>query len=151
VIDAYDNLFIDRVKKKATSNSQGCWLIHTSLDQDGYYIASYRGKAVRAHKKIYVILISKISIGMVTDHLCRHRNCCNPYHLEIVTTKENSRRGLLGNINRMKTHCPQGHEYTLENTYLEKNNPNHRHCKICRSNVSKRQWQQKVRAKNKLK
>ncbi len=146
--DAYDNLFVDRIKKKAITNEQGCWIVQTSLDQDGYYIASYRGKAVRAHKKIYIILKEEIPKGMVTDHLCKNRACCNPRHIEIVTSRENIRRGI--SANRNKTHCPKGHKFTLENTYIEKAKPNHsssRHCKICRSAVSKKQWIQKLEAR----
>lgn len=142
--DAYDNLFAARIIKKSFINKKGCWIMLTSLDSDGYHIGSYRGKAVRTHKKIYVLTKVDIPKGMVTDHLCRNRACCNPDHLEIVTTQENIRRGI--SSNRDKTHCPQGHQFTPENTYIEKNN-NHRHCKICRTAVSKRQWQQKLEAK----
>lgn len=38
-------------------------------------------------------------------------------------------------LNAMKTHCPRGHEYTLENT-LRSKNPNHggmmRGCRECK-------------------
>lgn len=33
-----------------------------------------------------------------------------------------------GHRNLHKTHCPQGHEYTAENTYVSRNK---RHCKTC--------------------
>lgn len=49
----------------------------------------------------------------------------NPGHLEPVTSYENSRRGLawkLGDAhyNRAKTHCSNGHEFTVENTRYER-------------------------------
>ncbi len=134
--DAHNIIFIERLRAKSTTNEKGCWLIHTSLDKDGYHVASYRGKAVRAHKKMFIILKGKIPDGMVIDHLCRNRNCCNPDHLEAVTSGENSRRGLTGSTNRNKTHCPQGHEFTPENTY--KDSKGHRHCNTCRYNVNKK-------------
>ena len=31
--------------------------------------------------------------GAHVDHVCRAHACCNPYHLEIVSSSENSRRG----------------------------------------------------------
>ena len=38
-----------------------------------------------------------------------------------------------GSVNRNKTHCPKGHEYTKENTYmcLKKNGKISRSCRIC--------------------
>jgi hypothetical protein len=38
--------------------------------------------------------------------------------------------------NRAKTHCPSGHEYTPENTYL--NRRGHRFCRACNNNRSRR-------------
>ncbi len=112
--DAHNIIFVERLRAKSTTNEKGCWLINTSLDKDGYHVASYRGKAVRAHKKMFIILKGEIPEGMVIDHLCRNRNCCNPEHLEAVSIRENILRGESGN--GKKTHCPQGHEYTPENT-----------------------------------
>lgn len=40
------------------------------------------------------------------------------------------RRGAVGGHNKAKTHCPQGHEYTPENTYID--NKNRRYCVACR-------------------
>lgn len=52
-----------------------------------------------------------------------------PYHLEPVTLKENAVRGLTGINFKSRTHCPKGHKYDLENTYLYKGS---RHCKKCK-------------------
>ena len=50
------------------------------------------------------------------DHVCHNRECVNPYHLRILPNRENAR----DNGYATRTHCPQGHEYTPENTRLIK-------------------------------
>jgi len=66
----------------------------------------------------------KIPPGLVIDHLCRLPKCVNPAHLEVVTISVNTSRGRAGEVggakNRAKTHCPQGHPYSPENTYYYK-------------------------------
>lgn len=138
--DAHNVIFIERLRAKSTTNEKGCWLIHTSLDKDGYHVASYRGKAVRAHNKIFIILKGEIPEGMVIDHLCRNRNCCNPEHLEAVPPKENIQRGK--SHNGEKTHCVHGHAFTPENTY--KDARGHRHCNTCRYNVNKKRGEYRL-------
>ena len=69
---------------------------------------------------------------MVIDHLCRVRHCVNPDHMRVCTRKENLlAEGSLSpaNINKRKTVCNSGHEYTPENTYYYPNGT--RGCVIC--------------------
>ncbi len=46
-----------------------------------------------AHRTAFERARGPIPAGMQIDHLCRVRECVNPDHLEIVTQKENVRRG----------------------------------------------------------
>lgn len=73
--------------------------------------------------------------GLEIDHLCFNKLCYEPTHLEAVTHQENLQRS-----GARVTHCPQGHEYTEENTYRQ---GNMRSCKICRREASKRQRQRR--------
>lgn len=61
---------------------------------------------------------------------CLHRVCCNPSHHRRRTSAENVNRS--HNSNARKTHCPRGHEYTPENTRVQrKTNTETRKCIEC--------------------
>lgn len=47
----------------------------------------------QAHRISYILTFGPFPLGLEPDHLCRNRKCINPYHLEAVTRKVNSRRG----------------------------------------------------------
>lgn len=127
--------FVSRIE----IDSRGCWLWTGQLDNYGYgklYIGDRR--KVLAHRYSYETFIGPIPDGLQLDHLCRVRSCVNPGHLEPVTIAENIARSPIApaTINAAKTHCPQGHEYTVANTYMRGTS---RHCKTCRREY-KRRW-----------
>lgn len=113
-----------------------CWLWQAALDDDGYGVFRASNKTHRAHKWLWELVKGKVPEGLVLDHLCRVRNCVRPKHLEAVTQKVNCERADVGGrVWRKKiTHCPQGHEYTPENTYLqERGRTISRCCRACRN------------------
>lgn len=67
-----------------------------------------------AHRLMYEIFRGPVPEGLDMDHLCRNRACCNPWHVEPVTRKENVRRGI---GHGSETHCPRGHPYDETNTW----------------------------------
>lgn len=121
----------------------GCWLWLGSLNKYGYGQFLFNNKTLKAHRFSYEYHIGPIPDGLVIDHLCRVPECVNPNHLEAVTQQENVQRGI-GNPNKNKTHCKNGHEFTDENTYVDKNGS--RYCREC-----KREWSKKYREKKKRK
>lgn len=95
----------------------GCWLPAIKPDRKGYVRAKVQGRATAVHRLSYEVLRGPIPDGLTLDHLCRNPTCCNPDHLEPVTSKENIRRGTQGQWQAAKTHCVRGHAFTAENTY----------------------------------
>ena len=111
-------------KKISYEPNSGCWLWMQTINAKGYGL--YNSKM--AHRVAYESLRQKVPSGFCIDHLCRVRSCVNPDHMEIVTPQENQRRGRI-NQYKMATHCIHGHEFTAENTILNKKG--HRQCRVC--------------------
>lgn len=110
--EIYDNPR-QRFMSKVTDDGD-CWIWLGATDGDGRYGSVWDGRqnrAVRAHRwALENIAGVNIPEGLVTDHVCRRTLCVNPQHLELVTQRENIRRGNWGSgINARKTHCPSGH------------------------------------------
>lgn len=80
-------------KKIDVANDTGCWLWRGEINRNGYGRVWMNGKRFMAHRAVYEALHGPIADGMVLDHLCRNRACCNPDHLEPVTVRENTHRG----------------------------------------------------------
>jgi hypothetical protein len=115
--------------KRVHKSDTGCWE-WTGCKCHGYGYVGMNGKNHRVHRIAYILTHGGIPDGLVPDHLCKNKACVNPAHLELVTIKENTMRGDGPTAqNAKKTHCPQGHEYTPENTHLTKDN--FRQCKEC--------------------
>lgn len=121
----YMDRFLSHVNK-----TDSCWLWTASKDSRGYGYFYSGNKNVKAHRASYQFFVGEIPANMVIDHLCKNPSCVNPKHIEAVTQAENLYRGdTLAAINRAKTHCKNGHEFTQANTITRKNGT--RNCRTC--------------------
>lgn len=118
---------------KFVEKTADCWNWTGSKSPSGYgKFWADDGRTVRPHRWTYEHAIGPIPEGLQIDHLCRNRGCVRPDHLEATTGKVNTGRG----ERALRTHCPKGHEYTPENTYVIKPNKSLPHggraCVACR-------------------
>ncbi len=89
--------------------------------------------------------------GTHISHTCGRRHCCNPQHMVL-------RKGLVAagrppkpkvirvSHNSKKTHCPHGHPYSVENTYIKRTPRGpQRQCRICmRLNAKKADLRKRI-------
>lgn len=120
-------------------DDNGCWVWQKTLNggygqfgiKDGSRKSGWR--TVRAHRYTYELFVGPIPNGLVIDHLCRNRACCNPAHLEPVTNRVNCLRGESPLAeNARKTHCQNGHELSGWNLIVhERPLGPQRNCREC--------------------
>lgn len=115
--------------KVGLPDEAGCMPWLASKDTTGYGIFRLRGKRRQAHLVAWVATGNFLDPTLERDHLCRNRWCVNAEHMEEVSHLENVRRGLSGIRQRLRTHCPKGHPYDGENTYIT--TAGGRMCRIC--------------------
>lgn len=107
-----------------------CWLWSGTLTDTGYGHMWYLGKRERCHRISYKLSFGEIPKGLLVCHHCDVRNCVNPSHLFLGTKKDNAHDMVVKgrHASQIKTHCINGHEFTVENTY---NYPSGRVCVTC--------------------
>ncbi|WP_030487307.1 HNH endonuclease signature motif containing protein [Micromonospora chokoriensis] len=130
-----------------TGGIDACWPWRGHHNDEGYGVFGKSGAG--AHRVAYELMVRPIPEGLNIDHrchnadtacpggvTCRHRLCVNPAHLEAVTQRDNVLRSphTMPHHNAAKTHCPQNHPYSPENTYSRETAKGRarRECKTCR-------------------
>lgn len=127
-----------------------CWNWNGYRAKEGHGTFYFDRKNGMAYRYSYQYYIGELIPGLVIDHQCNNPSCVNPKHLKQMTSKENVLRGVgPGAKNMLKTECPKGHKYTVENTYTVKRKNTGRTFRLCaicsRGHVD--EWQSKNKEK----
>lgn len=118
----------------------GCWIWMGYEGKSGYGRITYNYRDERVHRVVYRALRGDIPLGLHLDHLCRVRLCCNPWHLRVVTSRENCMApGSLAPCKKFAESptCKHGHAWTADNTVWYRG---YRCCLTCRRIKAKRRW-----------
>lgn len=129
-----------RLMRRITVNENGCWVWGGCVAKPGYgRMGTITGTTAYTHRIAFELVNGTIPTAMSLDHLCRNTLCANPSHLECVTHRENVLRGVSYCSERhSSTHCVNGHEFTIKNTYIT--SAGHRQCRKCNRLNGKRYY-----------
>lgn len=123
-----------------------CWQWTAASTASGYGRLRVGSRVGYAHVLMYEEMVGPIpngwdvdhechneaaALGLCTETPCLHQLCCRPDHLDPKPRKDNLNASPLtqASINKAKTHCKRGHEFTEENTRIKENG--WRSCKQC--------------------
>lgn len=121
--------FLNKISKTGT-----CWLWTGHINNCGY--GRYSGDNLHskyAHRIMFYMHNGYLpKYPRVVGHTCNVRNCVNPEHLIDQSQSDNVKQ-----YTKEITHCPKGHPYSPENTYIRPSGA--RKCREChRINETKR-------------
>jgi len=121
--------------------TEGCWNWVAVRSDGGYGLFwSHSREKMQAHRFAYELLVGPIPNGLTIDHLCRNRGCVRPSHLEPVTMRENTRRGVSIVARQMAQRtCVRGHPLEGDNIRSRPDRPRTRVCKEC-GRLSSQEW-----------
>lgn len=112
--------------------TETCWLWKGATLRGGYGSCGKVGQrgTMVAHRRSWEEVNGPVPKGLFLDHTCRVRSCVRVDHLELVTNRENTLRGIgLSAENARKTHCHRGHEFAGLN--LRVTPQGYRCCRTC--------------------
>jgi hypothetical protein len=112
---------LTRIKRDVVIDENGCWNWQRH-SRGGYGRISIGGKESQVARIIFERYYGLVPSGMRVHHKCDNSGCCNPRHLEALDESELVERApkRFAFVNRHKTHCVRGHEFTAATTLISK-------------------------------
>jgi hypothetical protein len=109
----------------------------------GYGERKIDGKMTYVHRWVWEQVYGPIPPGSHVMHSCDNPPCFLLAHLSLGTAATNGRDASAKRRfpAQHRTHCPQGHEYTEENTII--NRRGHRKCRACKNEGMRRLYAKK--------
>ena len=142
--DTYDASDQGRIRRTRGRNGHGWYdkitIIKPRVGKQGYYMLCLwrdgKPKTMMVHRLVAWTFLGPRPDGLEIRHLNDNKLDCRLVNLVYGTRRENKLDSVRNGIhpNTMKTECPQGHEYTEENTYYRPGSPNNRCCRKCTRN-----------------
>lgn len=125
------------IEKSVITEPSLCWLWSGSKNNKGYGRAySFDNKKnMLSHRISYEAFIGKIPKDMTVDHLCLLVSCVNPFHMELVSVSENTKRAM--EIRFGKDTCIRGHDWS-ENKIVYRGKRTNRVCRKCKSIINRK-------------
>lgn len=126
--------------------NSGCWLWMGYVNKKGYgWVHRAPFGVIPTHRAFWIRKNGPIPTGLVIDHMCRVRSCCNPDHLRAVTRRVNALENSesLQAKNAAKECCPK-----CSTAYSVKKNGK-RFCRPC-VKANHRIYMPKWRAANRM-
>jgi hypothetical protein len=106
----------EKLWARTRTTTNGCMEWTGYVRPNGYGRTTHEGKSQYPHRLAFLFAHGRLPLaGYEVDHVCRNRKCVAPDHLREVTRRENMANG----ARMLATHCPSGHPYTPENTWLD--------------------------------
>lgn len=120
------NLSLEKTLKKYSYDVGTCRLWMRSTNLRGYGELGYKGYSTSVHIHAYKLWRGEVPKDMTVNHLCRHKACINPDHLEVTSRIQNKIKGAKRNLI-----CLNGHRLLQNSIICYFKKTGQRECKKC--------------------